>query len=900
MICAGLNSFTLTMVMTGPINGYRRKNMRKLYSLAAFFLMSLPWLAHGQNIQSGTIDGMQYQTIMPNGGCTAANPCGVVTYLGYQDASYQDATIALQNYFAKSGLHAIVIAPTINGSQDYNVNWGGYAAIQTSQQAQMVAVVKGVETQMGSAVDPANSVVTGGSLGGDGTQAALIACGPKGIDASCAGTFSAGVSFDAATYAAAGNATDIAALCGVPLMAVHGTADTNQNVSYDQNLAKTINGNPACNNSFNFVPVNGAGHGTWNGSSGYPAGTGAGTPLATIASDLAMNTPAAAQPAVSPAANVATTDATSTGTPAATTQTTDPSTTTTDPSTTTTTTDPSTASSSTTAAANTSTNQILPGGDSVQDCSGNTWAITAGGNVTENGVMVPGGGDTSALTMDGSCTVYGLSAGSRNDLKGWFTLSSTDPGNQVWSYMGATATPPTPTDNQQTATTTPNSPATPSTTPAVPAQTVTNTNLSYTSACNGTTSYAASTGGFGTINGQIYSPNGLPWVARGIDVHDWDMMNSASTANQIMQLFPGINMIRVAIESLGDNPQQFAAAVQALTSKGVVVEFSDYTNTTGQNVGGDAGSVYTGSTLAAENAMYAAFATAFKDNPYVWFGTNNEPSSSGGSLSDWQAATYNAIRSAGNNNPILIDPSGSRPNGFGGTPEGSGMTPATYANMTNIIWDPHVYAYQDNYATDSATANKLVQATIQGMQQIKSADGTVPVIIGEYGPQNSAGDAADKATITAVQNSQNLGGSGASGWAYTSSQSYTMVAGGSLTSWGQMVANFTKDSGNTGCAQSPIPDPVAGTNTPATDQTATAGSTTTPTTQAATPTLAAATAADLAATPPTTMANVTPSASLASAPITAPDLAPASTTITAPALNSSGSIAATAALATGH
>jgi hypothetical protein len=148
--------------------------------LASTVLAALPIAAHAQSIQSGTIGGMPYQVLMPSQPCTAQSPCGVVVYLGYQDASYQDATTALQNYFAgDTSLHAIVIAPTITASQDYTTNWGGYAQINTPQQQQMVAVVQGVEAQMGNTVDPANSVVTGGSLGGDGTQAALIAYGPR-------------------------------------------------------------------------------------------------------------------------------------------------------------------------------------------------------------------------------------------------------------------------------------------------------------------------------------------------------------------------------------------------------------------------------------------------------------------------------------------------------------------------------------------------------------------------------------------------------------------------------------------------------------------------------------------------------------------------------------------------
>jgi hypothetical protein len=101
--------------------------------------------------------------------------------------------------------------------------------------------------------------------------------------------------------------------------------------------------------------------------------------------------------------------------------------------------------------------------------------------------------------------------------------------------------------------------------------------------------------------------------------------------------FPGINMVRVDVQTYSD-PSTLAAAVNTLTAQGIVVEFSDYTNSTGQNAGGDAGVVYTGSELATESAWYASMASYFKNNPYVWLGTDNEPATAGGSLSDWQLA----------------------------------------------------------------------------------------------------------------------------------------------------------------------------------------------------------------------------------------------------------------------
>jgi hypothetical protein len=97
-------------------------------------------------------------------------------------------------------------------------------------------------------------------------------------------------------------------------------------------------------------------------------------------------------------------------------------------------------------------------------------------------------------------------------------------------------------------------------------------------------------------------------------------------------------------------------------------------------------------------------------------------------------ATYNAIRNTGNNNPILLEPSGTRPPGYGGTPLQSGMNPADYAKMTNVIWDPHCYGYQSSYDTNQADVNANVKAMITASQTIRSANGLVPVIIGEYGP----------------------------------------------------------------------------------------------------------------------------------------------------------------------
>ena len=252
-------------------------------------------------------------------------------------------------------------------------------------------------------------------------------------------------------------------------------------------------------------------------------------------------------------------------------------------------------------------------------------------------------------------------------------------------------------------------------------------------------------GGFHVNNSKIIDPNGKNWIGMGVDIHDFNLAASVST---IVNDFPGINLVRVAAPSgYGEAwpaPSSFAAAVTSLTNAGIVVEFTDYSNSIGTGGGGAQGAIFTGSLLAAESAWYASMATYYKNNPYVWLGTNNEPAlvypdgksyaTGPNSLAAWQAATYAAIRNTGNTNPIFLEPSGSRPPGYGGTPLVSYTDVSYIAKMTGVIWDPHVYSYQDGNSTNAATNNKLVVDTIAAVQSVKSADGVMPAIIGEVQP----------------------------------------------------------------------------------------------------------------------------------------------------------------------
>ena len=245
---------------------------------------------------------------------------------------------------------------------------------------------------------------------------------------------------------------------------------------------------------------------------------------------------------------------------------------------------------------------------------------------------------------------------------------------------------------------------------------------------------------FRVTNGAIIGPNG-PYVVRGINIYAYSMAATNKGA-LIKATFKGLNFLRYITRPL-NAPGTYDPVVNYLTPLGVVVEFEDH-----PDGGGGQGSVYTGAQLAAESAWYAAMAAHFKDNPYVWFGTYNEPPTKGGSLSAWQRATYDAVRSTGNNNPIMLEVSGSRPWNLQ-----KALEPTYYATMKNVIWDVHVYPYQNNFNTDPKSISDNISGMIAAAQTIQSADGMVPVIIGEAGVTMEEGLAPNGyATVEALIN----------------------------------------------------------------------------------------------------------------------------------------------------
>jgi type 1 glutamine amidotransferase len=127
----------------------------------------------------------------------------------------------------------------------------------------------------------------------------------------------------------------------------------------------------------------------------------------------------------------------------------------------------------------------------------------------------------------------------------------------------------------------------------------------------------------------------------------------------------------------------------------------------------------------------------------------------------------------------------------------SGYKASNYAGMTNIVWDDHYYNWVSKYSKDQTTNNQVVANEAAASQQTASADGVVPVLLGEYGPSTDGKtlDAGSMQAVTAVIDS----GLGSAAWHWGSIDCCNNLNNGStLTSpYGQAVAQFIA-SGKTG------------------------------------------------------------------------------------------------------
>lgn len=388
------------------------------------------------------------------------------------------------------------------------------------------------------------------------------------------------------------------------------------------------------------------------------------------------------------------------------------------------------------------------------------------------------------------------------------------------------------------------------------------------------------TGNFRVTGGQIIDPQGKLYVPVGINIDDNEISIASinSLGQPLTTLFPGINHIRLRTNSTSNvgtasatypSPSTFSTFVSQMTALGIVVEIEDHSCNGGfwEGSGGLNGQNCalpqqgSGALVPITN-FYAALANAYKSNPYVWFGSMNEPSSADGTystsaiatVSNYQQAIYNAVRGTGAANMMQML-AGIGGGNCGTVGASGGFVPSAYAPMTNIVWELHAYYTNGSTVPNSGYTNATAYVQGQtgaqcggsggsgylGAQTINSADGLVPVLYGEWGSGDGNASSTNAsqlgAALVAVATSKSFGNTG---WAWYPSAQWQMVWNGftaglptcspvnqnsnpgncyGLSLWGQQMASVVAQvaplSGPTGPPSGPVqvPAPLTGSVT---------------------------------------------------------------------------------------
>lgn len=272
-------------------------------------------------------------------------------------------------------------------------------------------------------------------------------------------------------------------------------------------------------------------------------------------------------------------------------------------------------------------------------------------------------------------------------------------------------------------------------------------------------------------SGQIIDPHGNVWVGRGAAIDsarfggDSLLSYVTNAAGQpLTTLLPGIKVLRIACYEYFP-PTQYLQITNWLTALGIVVIYEDHQDSTGTGNGGGAGVVFSGATLAQELAWYQALATQFNGNPYVWFGTTNEPSinPSVQALWNWQQSIYNTIRAVNPTCMIELEVGGV-PSQWLGNPFVGGWT--------NIIFGPHFYGWVFNAqfggisqadifssAPGAVTSWGGITQICQSLNAMHNAQGhPIPAMCLEFGPGTVAPqDVSGNAVVDANFQAANAG-----------------------------------------------------------------------------------------------------------------------------------------------
>lgn len=284
---------------------------------------------------------------------------------------------------------------------------------------------------------------------------------------------------------------------------------------------------------------------------------------------------------------------------------------------------------------------------------------------------------------------------------------------------------------------------------------------------------------FQAKNGKLYDPAGNLFQAKGVNITPYTGYAPSYFA-AVKALFPKINYVRlVTADGWSQGGQDSGVVYQFIsdaTSAKVAVMIDNHR--TGQALSGTA--------LSNATAWYSALATKYLNNPYVLFNTCNEPAGDAATIAAEQLAVYNAIRNTGNNTVLFLALRGGAETAWM-----SGLE-STWSGMHNVGREVHFYDPFNGATHNQATVTGSVTSTISAAQTVKSADGVMPIHMGEFGPSiTGAANTTDPnaaEVLTAV-----FGLScGYTAWAWngttTPGGDSLSDDGATLTTWGQTLA----------------------------------------------------------------------------------------------------------------
>jgi Cellulase (glycosyl hydrolase family 5) len=192
-------------------------------------------------------------------------------------------------------------------------------------------------------------------------------------------------------------------------------------------------------------------------------------------------------------------------------------------------------------------------------------------------------------------------------------------------------------------------------------------------------------GNFSVTPAGFVAPDGSSWNMAGLNAGVTDALNGFPN---VLTGYPNLTAIRLNVNPGQDSMSDINNVIQEYTKAGIVVEAEDHSGN-GDNVD-----------------WYTQMAQTYKNNPLVMLETPNEPTGDAQTVANEQIQIIQAIRSAGFNNPIGIQPDG----GF----DQSNIPLVTAAvGTTNEYVTPHIY-YS---GTDPNGAMSYAQSEISGANQ---------------------------------------------------------------------------------------------------------------------------------------------------------------------------------------